>query len=184
MKEFVSPNDLLRDSYRLGKLIYESGFKPDFIVGIWRGGAPVGIAVQEFLKYKGQKPDHISIRTSSYVGTTQQKEIRVHGLEYIVEHANANQSLLLIDDIFDSGRSVKAVIEKLRERMRLNLPHDIRIGTIYYKPQNNKTTLTPHYFTHTTDAWVVFPHELEDLTLEEIRSSKGDEIANLIEDAV
>ena len=35
--------------------ILKSGFNPDFIVGVWRGGTPVGIAVQEFLDYFGLK---------------------------------------------------------------------------------------------------------------------------------
>ena len=46
--------------------VYESGFRPDYIVGVWRGGAPIGIAVQEFLDVLGVKSDHIAIRTSSY----------------------------------------------------------------------------------------------------------------------
>lgn len=180
MKHFVSPDSLLLDSYKLADAIFKSGFNPDFIAACWRGGAPVGIAVQEYLKYRGLHPDHISIRTSSYTGTTQAKEIRVHGLEYIVEHANKNQSLLLVDDIFDSGRSVEAVIKRLAEKMRANLPR-ICIATVYYKPQNRKTTIEPDWYIHTTNDWVVFPHELEDLTLEEIKSSKGPEIAALFE---
>ena len=46
--------------------MYESGFRPNYIVGVWRGGAPIGIAVQELLDVLGVKSDHIAIRTSSY----------------------------------------------------------------------------------------------------------------------
>jgi len=67
-KQFIKAQELLEDSFRLGRKVLESGFKPDFIVGIWRGGTPVGIAVQELLEHNGVASDHIAIRTSSYEG--------------------------------------------------------------------------------------------------------------------
>lgn len=181
MKKFITAQELLEDSYLLADKILGDEFKPDFIIGIWRGGAPIGIAVQEYLKYFEIKSDHIPIRTSSYIGREQQKEVAVHGLKYIVEKANNHHSLLLVDDIFDSGRSIKAIIDKLKLEMRANLPRDIRVATIYYKPNNNKTEIIPNYYIHKTDEWIIFPHELEDMSMEEIRLSKSQVIANLIE---
>ena len=67
-KQYISAQQLLEDSFRLGARILKSGFRPNFIVGVWRGGSPVGIAVQELLHYFGVDSDHISIRTSSYTG--------------------------------------------------------------------------------------------------------------------
>ena len=64
-KQFISANELLLDSFRLAELVYQRGFLPDFIVGVWRGGAPVGIAVQEYLEFMGVHSDHIAIRTAS-----------------------------------------------------------------------------------------------------------------------
>ena len=79
-KIFINAQDLLLDSFKLAAQIYESGFRPDFIIGIWRGGTPVGIAVQEYLDYKGVITDHIAIRTSLYTGINEQsKTVRVHG---------------------------------------------------------------------------------------------------------
>jgi hypoxanthine phosphoribosyltransferase len=46
-KKYITADELLLDSFRLGVMIHNSGFKPDFIVGVWRGGTPVGIAIQE-----------------------------------------------------------------------------------------------------------------------------------------
>jgi len=161
----------------------QDNFKPTFIIGIWRGGAPVGISIQEMYKYLGQKPDHISIRTSSYTSIgRQQHEIRVHGLEYVIENANQTDSILLVDDIFDSGRSLEAVINKLRLKMRGNLPHDIRIGTIFYKPQNRKTEIVPNYYVSTTEQWVIFPHEIEEMSLCEIEMSKGPVISGIMKE--
>ncbi|WP_413698687.1 phosphoribosyltransferase [Psychromonas sp. KJ10-10] len=65
-KQYLSAQSLLQDSYQLARNILDSNFKPTFIVAIWRGGAPIGIAVQEFLAVHGIKADHIAIRTSSY----------------------------------------------------------------------------------------------------------------------
>jgi uncharacterized protein len=179
-KYYIGAQELLELSYELGKNIIEDNFKPTFVIAIWRGGTVIGIAIQELFKYFDIKTDHISIRTSSYIGMNQSSDVRVHGLEYIVEHANQSDSILLVDDIFDTGRSVNAVITKLKTKMRNNLPHDIRIATILYKPQNNKTNIVPNYFISTTDKWVVFPHELEGMNLEEIKLSKGSKVAKII----
>ena len=63
-KRFIGSQELLEDSFQLAVKIYESGFRPDYIVGIWRGGTPVGIVVHDFLAYVGVKANHISVRTS------------------------------------------------------------------------------------------------------------------------
>ena len=46
-KTVLSARDLLEDSFRLGVEILESGFEPTLLIAIWRGGTPVGMAVQE-----------------------------------------------------------------------------------------------------------------------------------------
>jgi uncharacterized protein len=172
-KIYVTATSLLQDSFRLGAQIHRSGFRPDFIVGIWRGGTPVGIAIQEYFEYVGVRADHIAVRTSAYVGIGQRsKAIRVHGLHYIIEEANAGNSLLVVDDVFDSGNSIKALLSELSEKMRLNMPQNVKIATPWYKPGNNQTTLVPDYFLHTTDKWIVFPHELAGLSFEEIETGK------------
>ena len=91
-KRFIAANDLLLDSFQLAVNIYEAGFRPDFLVGLWRGGSAVGIAVQEGLDYLGIKTDHIAIRTS-YTGLPKYSQmvdgtnaIRVHGLQYLLEN--------------------------------------------------------------------------------------------------
>lgn len=172
-KKFISAQELLEDSFRLGLKILKSGFKPSFIVGIWRGGTPVGIAVQELLDYFGIKTDHIAIRTSSYIGIGQRsKQIRVHGLDYIIENINPEHGLLIVDDVYDTGLSVQAVLDALRKKARKNIPHDIRIAAVFFKPDNNMTERRPDYYIHETDKWLVFPHELTGLTRQEIFQNK------------
>jgi len=181
-KQFIKAQELLEDSFRLGLKVLDSGFKPDFIVGVWRGGTPVGIAVQEILEHNGVVSDHIAIRTSSYDGIEQRgKRIRVHGLNYIVKKAEAVHCLLIVDDVYDTGLSIKAVIDSLKWLSRCNTPHDIRVATVFFKPGNNRTERRPDYFVHETDKWLVFPHELNGLSPEEIDMYKPD-IARVIKE--
>ena len=172
-KVFVSAESLLRDSLELGLQVMRSGFNPSFLVGIWRGGAPIGICVQEVLEYNGVDCDHIAIRTSSYQGLDNPaRAVRVHAIDYLVSRLTFEDRLLLIDDVFDSGRSLEAVIAELRKRCRRNLPEHIRIATVYYKPSRNRSSLSPDYYVRSTDQWLVFPHELQGLTREEILAHK------------
>ena len=78
-KTVLSAQDLLEASIELGIRILESGFEPTMIIAIWRGGTPVGVAVQETLAYCGIKSDHIAIRTSSYTGVDERGHVAVHG---------------------------------------------------------------------------------------------------------
>lgn len=178
-KKFITAQALLEDSFRLAAKVYEDGFRPQFIVGIWRGGAPIGIAVQEYFDFKKIDTDHIAVRTSSYYGINKQsKEIKVHGLHYIIENANADDGLLIVDDVFDSGRSIKALIAQLKLSMRQNMPKDVRTACPWYKPANTQVDIKPTYYVHESDDWLVFPHELSGLTPEEIKNGKTD-LANI-----
>lgn len=176
-KRYISANELLVDSFKLAEKIYSSGYRPHFIVGVWRGGTPTGIAVQEFLDYLEVKTDHCAIRTSSYYGIDKQdKEVRVFGLDYLVENIRAEHELLLVDDVFDSGRSIEAIIAALRVETGKNMPKGIKVACPWYKPNRNTTKLKPDYYLHETDDWLVFPHELKGLSLEEIDHGKGHDI--------
>ncbi len=180
-KQYIRAQELLEDSFRLGRQVLDSGFRPDFIVGVWRGGTPVGIAVQELLEHNGVPSDHIAIRTSSYEGIGQRgKQIRIHGLGYIVGNANAENCLLIVDDVYDTGLSIQAIIDSLQARSRRNTPRDIRVATVFFKPGNNRTGRRPDYYIHETDKWLVFPHELNGLEPEEIARHKP-EIARLLQ---
>lgn len=172
-KTYISAESLLRDSLALGVQIVRSGFRPSFLVGVWRGGAPIGISVQEVLEFNGIECDHISIRTSSYSGIDRQsKTVRVHAIDYLVSRLEAEDQLLLIDDVFDSGRSLEALVVELQRRCRRNMPEQVKIATVYYKPTRNKTPLRPDYFIRETDQWLVFPHEVQGLTRAEILANK------------
>lgn len=178
-KLFVAEEDLLLDAYRLGVKVFDSGFRPSFIVGLWRGGSSVGIAVQECLQHLGVATDHISLRTS-YRGVEHYRrmvesgsaDIRVHGTQYLLESVNTEDGLLIVDDVYSTGLNVKAVIDRLAARTRRNMPHDVRIAAPWHKPARNRTGRVPDYYLHETDKWLVLPYELNGLSLDEIRTHK------------
>lgn len=172
-KKYLTAQGLLEDSFKLAHQVLASGFEPTFIIAIWRGGAPIGIAVQEFLSFHGIHADHIAIRTSSYSGIDNQaREIRIYGLNYLVKNMTHTDRLLIVDDVYDTGRSIEAVVKELQRRLRLNTPEDIRVAVPYVKPSRNLTTRTPDYAVHETSEWIKFPHSLEGLSVAEIREKR------------
>ncbi len=177
-KHYISAQQLLDDSFSLAIKVLESGYKPNFIVGVWRGGAPVAIAVQELLSYFGIESDHIAIRTSLYTGIDKRAaKVKVDGLDYLVKNLTAKDRLLLVDDVFDSGQSINQIIQDLQNECRKNAP-EIKVATPYFKPKKNQTLRVPDFYLHETDEWVVFPHELAGLSLSEILENKP-EVASL-----
>lgn len=182
-KQYLTAQGLLEDSFELASKVLSSGFKPTFIIAVWRGGAPIGIAVQEFLAFHGIESDNIAIRTSSYAAgiDMQSREVRVHGLNYLMKNVQAHDRLLIVDDVFDTGRSIEAIINELSRRTRKNMPEDIRVAVPYYKPSRNKTDRIPDYYIHETEAWLKYPHSLEGLSREEIAQGRP-ELFDIIKD--
>lgn len=168
-KHFISAQQLLEDSQELALRVLESGFRPDLVVGVWRGGAPVGVAVHEVLAFAGLACQHCPIRTSSYHGIGEHGRVVVEGLEYLPR--KGARKLLIVDDVFDTGRSLYQVVRELERLYPAGMP-ELRLAVPWFKPRHNETPLTPDYFLHTTSKWLVFPHELQGLSDAEIRRHK------------
>lgn len=183
-KQYLSAQGLLEGSWKLAEQILKSDFRPTFMIAVWRGGVPIGIAVQEYLSYHGIDTDNIAIRTSSYQGIDQQaRQVAVHGLGYLVKNIQHSDSLLIVDDVFDSGRSIEAIVNELTRLARRNTPHDIRIAVPYFKPARNRTNRVPDYYLYETDAWLKYPHSLEGLSTEEICANRP-ELFDIIKDCL
>lgn len=174
-KIYLTSNDLTKDSFRLAKKIYDSGWHPEVIVGLWRGGTPVGIAVQEFLQYKGVKSYHTAVKTMAYTGIGEHGKPVIENLEPLLRHIKPDTKVLVVDDIFDSGDTCAAMKESLS-------PHtnQLRFATLYYKPLRSKQDFAPDYYQRETNEWLVFPHEIMGLTPEEI-ACKDPDLAALLE---
>lgn len=178
-RRFLDEETLIQDAFRLGVAIFESGFRPNFIVGLWRGGSSVGIYVQECLQTLGVATDHIALRTSysgmhdySAMVAEPEARIRVHGTHYLLDNLNQDDRLLIVDDVFGSGHSIDAVLRRLRYQLKRNMPLDTRVATLYQRTGANRTGCKPDYCLHQTDDWLVFPYELNGLTRAEIDQNK------------
>jgi hypoxanthine phosphoribosyltransferase len=169
-KRYLGADELLQDSLELGLRIAASSFHPDLIIGIWRGGTPVAIAVQEVMQFIGINCDHIAIRTSSYNGIGTRGTVTVHGLDYLKQHPRA-RAILIVDDVFDSGLSIEQVLVEMQQFYGAARP-DIRVAVPWYKPGNNRSGREPDYWLHSTADWLVFPHELLGLSDAELLAMK------------
>ncbi|MEM7218183.1 MAG: hypoxanthine phosphoribosyltransferase [Pseudomonadota bacterium] len=180
-KRFIDEEEHMLDGFRLGCQIFDSGFRPTFIVGLWRGGSAVGIVVQECLATLGVETDHIALRTSyggreEYERTYRNRDgIRVHGKQYLLENMNHDDRLLIVDDVYSSGRHTDAVIESLHTRLKRNMPEDVRVATIWVRnplqgPAEDRAY--PEFYVQETSDWLVLPWELAGLTRAEIDTHK------------
>ena len=175
-KYWIGAEELLEDSLQLARLVLESGYAPTLVVGLWRGGAPVAIAVHEALAFCGLRADHLPLRTALYTGIEQRAtDVCIDGLEALHQHAHAGTRMLLVDDVFDTGTTIQQVLEVLAQ-----LPGERRIATLWCKPARNLTPLRPDYCVHQSDRWLVFPHELCGLEDAEIRRHKPSACADTL----
>ncbi|MBS3055247.1 MAG: hypothetical protein J4452_02015 [Candidatus Aenigmarchaeota archaeon] len=212
-KTFIQPEDFMRGSVALARLVSDSQFfysGPDghelnYLVGVWRGGTHAAIYVDETLKQLGYKMYHTSVKIESYPpGQQQRGQTRdIGGLNHPVEKmimsqiSRANQGLpiisqrlVFVDDVWDTGlsgielmsrsmsmyqkkmRQVLDALPILREIDNFGVLPEIKMATVYYKPERNRTKRIPDFYVMPTNEWLVFPHELKELTRKEIRKNK------------
>jgi hypothetical protein len=175
-KIFVRADDLVRDSFLLARRIYDSGYRPTVILVLWRGGTPVGIVVHEFLLWKGVASYHTVVKVESYAGLDRRGAPRIENLDRVLDRVTADSRVLIVDDIFDSGHTMCAV----RAALAARTPR-VKTATLYLRTGRGDAGGRPDFHLRETDRWIVFPHELLDLTPEEIRR-KDPVIADLLAD--
>lgn len=171
-KHWISADDLQRQSLMLARRVIDSGFAPTLLLGIWRGGAPVAVFVHEALVYCGIPCEHLPLRSTLYTGLdTRDPAPRIHGLETLAGAGFDGRRVLLVDDVFDTGITLKQTVEALRGLACLR-EAEIRIATPWWKPRRNRTALVPDYWLYQTEDWLVFPHEMCGLDAAEIRRNR------------
>jgi hypothetical protein len=153
------------DTFRLGKKLYLSGFRPKHAISIWRGGTPVGLGVDAFFRSRGVLINHTTIATDSYTGIGEQGAVTVKNLEHLVEVICREDGLLIIDDVYESGRTIQRTVELLRQMARANAPDKIVVATVHHKPARNTYDELPLVALEEIDGdtWIDYPHELADL---------------------
>ena len=143
--------------------IRRSGFKPDIIVGIARGGWVPARVQSDLLEI----PDFAVVRVEFYLGVaeTRNEPVMTQGVSEVV----AGKKVLVVDDVADTGKSLQLVKEHIRQQGAVEL----RIATVYRKPFS---IITPDYYEKETRRWVVFPWEIKE-TLRKIVEKNQDKNA-------
>ena len=171
-KIYIDAREYLRDSWRLAKMVLEGQWRPDVLLALWRGGAPVGVAVHEYFKVCGLNVEHLPIKCSSYTGIAQRNQ--AVDFENFSLALKPHTRVLVVDDIFDTGNTAAAIHERLKA-----MECDMRMACVYWNPNHNRTEYKPDYYVRTVECWLVFPHEIEGLTPAEI-TKKDPVLAHLL----
>lgn len=164
-KVYIDPRDYLHDIWRLARQIYDDVWRPNVLVALWRGGAIPGVAVHEFLKVKGLSLPHHPVKCSSYtgIGTSETTVTFDDHAAHVFASLAPGTKVLVVDDVFDTGRTAAAIHARMAEA-----GCDMRFACVYWKPAKNVTPFEPDFFVRKLDEWIVYPHEIDGLTPEEI----------------
>ena len=164
-KDYLSADDFLHDSWRLAARVRASGWKPDILIALWRGGATAGVSLHEFFKASGWNIQHIPLKCASYTGIGQNAGDVVFTFgDEIFGLLRPGDRVLVVDDVFDTGKTAKAVKTRIAATGA-----EMRLATVYWKPEKNETDLEPDYYVKDVcRGWIVFPHEIEGLSPAEI----------------
>jgi len=129
--------------------IRKNGFKPDIIVGVSRGGWPPARVMSDLLN----NPNLANVRAEFYLGVAETKNEPT--LTQCVSVAVEGKKVLVVDEVADSGKSLKLVKEHIIQQGA----KDVRIATVYYKPWS---IIKPDYYEKETSLWIVFPWETKE----------------------
>jgi hypoxanthine phosphoribosyltransferase len=130
----------------LAEKIREDNFKPDVIVGVSRGGWPPARVMSDLL----ENPEIANVKAEFYLGVAETK-----GEPLITQPVSVSvrdKEVLLMDDVADTGKSLRLVRAHLKEKGAT----EVKIATIYYKPWS---VVIPDYYEKETTSWIIFPWE-------------------------
>ncbi|MDR1837367.1 MAG: phosphoribosyltransferase [Treponema sp.] len=182
-KEFLQ-FDIVRDNaIKLAQRIYNDGFIPDVIYVSLRGGAYLGNIISEYFKivHRGARPVYYAaVVARSYTDIAKAEKVKVDGWTYSPEHLRVGDKVLLIDDIFDSGRTInhlaQIIIDKGIPRKDLKVAvHDYK----FFTDKQEQFSIQPDYWCRRHDAsiqdesyWIHYmSHELVGLTVKELEEN-------------
>jgi hypoxanthine phosphoribosyltransferase len=144
--------------------IKSSGFKPDYIVGVSRGGWAPGRILSDLL----ENTHTANIKIEFYVGIekTARKPIVTQPLTEDITKKN----ILVVDDVSDTGESLKVALDHVVGKGAAG----VKTATVYYKPHS---IFKPDFFADSTSDWIIFPWERLEATkllIQEARSEGRD----------
>ena len=134
---------------QLAQRVADSGFVPDLVLGIARGGLPVAGGLAYALGAKAVGTLNVEFYTG--VGSTLQEPVVLPPLLDL--DAVTGSTVLVVDDVADSGKTLDLVLRLVRERVA-----DARTAVVYDKP---RSVIRPDYAWRSTDRWIEFPWSAE-----------------------
>lgn len=133
---------------KLAAEIKAAGFVPDRLIGITVGGLiPLALLAQEM-----DIRNVSTVSASSYKGK-EQGPLRITNLP---EVDLSGQKVLLVDEIADSGETLRQVSEALRNKCQAN---DLKTATLVLNEATCKFQPDFSAFSFPGDSWVAFPWE-------------------------
>ena len=143
----------------LADKINQDGFKPDVIVGVSRGGWSPARVLSDLL----DNPNLANVRAEFYLGVAETKGEPV--LTQPVSVSVAGKRVLIVDEVADTGKSLRLVREHIVEQGAC----EVKIATVYYKPWS---VVKPDYYAKETSRWVVFPWEIKETVKKLVKKCK------------
>ena len=166
--EILSWNQIYSLLLKLAEAVRKSGFEPDVIVGVSRGGwIPVRIMFDLL-----ETPKLANVTAEFYVGVTETK--REPTITQPASLPVKDKKVLVVDDVADTGESLNLVNSHLENQGA----SEIKIATIYYKPWS---VIVLHYYEKETRCWIVFPWELKETVRKTVEKFRGE--GRTVEDA-
>ena len=190
-KDFLPYREMRDNAIKLAHRIYTDGFVPDVIYVSLRGGAYLGNIISEYFKAvcRNDRPVfYAAVVARSYTDLRRQERVMVDGWTYDPAYLRHGDRVLLVDDIFDSGRTINHLAEIIMEK---GIPReDLKIAVYDYKvfeylPETDHLPLQPDFYCRRhllaspeDECWIHYSsHELIGLTREELEDHyfNGDE---------
>jgi len=162
-REYVAPSwDQIYDMLlALASRIKDSGFRPDLIVGVSRGGWVPGRILSDLLS----NTHTANVKIEFYVGIGERSKKPV--VTQPISEEIGGKRILLVDDVADTGESMVVASEHVHERGA----GETRTVTVYHKPHSK---FKPDYFAETTGRWIIFPWERLETTLLLAKEAKAE----------
>jgi hypoxanthine phosphoribosyltransferase len=152
--EIITWGEVERLARKLALAVRASGFVPDLLVAIGRGGYPAARLLSDYLGI----PDLTEVKVEHYQGTQKAAEARVC---YPLRAPVTDRQILLIDDVTDTGDSFRVAVAHLRS---LGTPRAIRTAALHHK---TVSPFVPDYFGRKLVKWrwIIYPWaQIEDLS--------------------
>lgn len=129
----------------LATSVHGAGFRPDWLVSIARGGLVVGGALAYAMGHKNVA----TVNVEFYTGVDARLDVPVELPPVLNLDDIANRSVLIVDDVADTGETLRLVVDKCR-----SAASEVRSAVLYEK---SRSIIRADFVWKRTDQWINFP---------------------------